>query len=221
MYYKLGFQIYSKIKLLGELKNNYTFIDGSKFIDDFDDNQEKKVVLLDEIGQSTYGHTTTSVEMSNILSQSRKSIGERSHLIANTQTDIQLNPIWRGLTDYFIYPRIKEIENSSIPLICFWYIEKKITGFQGVQYLKKIRFKKLPTVAVKDVSIAMGLYDTFKETEKFKSDRIYTKMKKKYKHMVGANKMVSNLKAMLVTEEGLNPTESDRIARSIIYSQKK
>ncbi len=218
MYYRLGFDIYSNIKLKGELKNNYTFIDGSKFIDEFKDSQTKKAILLDEIGQSTYGHTTSSVEMSNVLSQSRKSIGENSHLIANTQMDIQLNPIWRGLTDYFIYPQIKLIDNKEMPMICYWYIEKKIKGFHGGNYMKKIRFKKLPMILIKDICKVMNLYDTHIETDKFKSDRVYTQMKKKYKKMKGKDGMTSNFKAILINEEGLNPTEADRIARSIIHA---
>jgi len=215
-YYDLGYKIYSNIQLKGDLGDNYIFIDGTNFIDELENSQDKKLVLLDEIGLATYTQTKTSIGMSNIVSQSRKSIGEKSHLIANTQMDIQLNPIWRGLIDYIIYPQLYQLKDNSY--ICFWYIEKKIKGFINFNnYIKNTYFKQIGTIAIKNISVAMNLYNTFMETDKFKDDRTYNKMKKKYKKMSGKRDMISNFKAILIEKEGLNPTEADRIGRAIIY----
>lgn len=217
-YFDRKYQIYSNIELTGKMGKEFILIDGSNFIDDIPDSQSRKVVLLDEIGQSTYQHTKTSVGLSHIISQSRKSIGERSHLIANTQMSIQLNPVWRGLADFYIYPEIYELNNEKIPLMCMWYIEKKMKGFISPdQYIKNTYFKHYNTVLIKNIYKCLGMYNTHIETDKFKDDRIYNKLKKKYVHMKNQDKMVSNFKAVLTEAEGLNPTEADRIARSIIF----
>lgn len=221
IYYLQGYDIYSNIELKGGFKE-FHFIDGTNFLNDLEDNQSKKIVIGDDIGESTYGMTSSSVDMSHMIAQSRKSIGEHSHLIFNTPSDIMLNPFLKRLCDGVIIPEIpKNARINGVPQYILWYVWNKkkdySRGFTGASYFHP---QKRPLIiwTIKDV---MGFYDTHKVTSKFKTDMMYDKMLKKYKSLIGNKKMRTILACKLETDEGINPTKAKRIATSIIFYDKE
>lgn len=224
-YLEEGYEIFSNIELSGVFEGNYTFIDGTNFIDLLDDNQSEKVCIFDDIGESTYGFTSSSINFSHVVTQSRKSMGENSHLIFTTPIDNMFNPTIRKLTDYIIYPQIymkKDLKNPlnrrGIPDYCEWIILKKVRGKyhgQGIQY------KKLKPKRIHNLDLVMDCYDTHKEAEKFKTDRTFVKMLNEYQEYIGDKREAKNLASDLVNIEGLTPSEADRIARSIVRYDKE
>ena len=221
-YFKMGFKIYSNIKLTGIFKDNYTLISNTGFINIINENK-KNIVLLDEVGRTTYeGRTHNAVRLGDLVTQSRKSIGEESHLIFTTQLESQLNDVLIGLSDFIVYPNIilrygnlyPHIKGREkfIPLIIQLLIKIKQKTKDGSTYFKTM---KSPYYLEKDFKIISSYYNTYEEVSRF-GDGSYIVLKDKYKEYVGKERKVKELKIKLQFKDHLNISESDRVARAII-----
>ena len=221
-YLKQRFKVYSNIKLRGIFKDKFTLISNTGFINKVDENV-KNIVLLDEVGRTTYeGRTHNAIRLGDLVTQSRKSIGEESHLIFTTQLESQLNDVLIGLSDYIIYPNI--ILNHSdiypnikgrekfIPVIIQLLIKVKRRTREGYNYFKTI---KKPYYLEKDFKSLVTYYNTYEEVARF-GDGSYITLKDKYKEYVGKESKIKELKIKLQFKDHLNISESDRVARAIV-----
>lgn len=220
-YFSKGYKVYSNIKLTGIFKGKYTLIKNTGFTEEINPH-EKNIVLLDEVGRTTYeGRTHNAIRLGDLITQSRKSIGEYSHLLFTTQLESQLNDVLKGLSDFLIYCQIAVRhgdlygygnEKASLPVIIKWLLKVKQRDKEGLTYFEVI---DNPYYLEKDFEKVSGYYNTFEEVERF-GDGAYLKLKKKYKAYTGTQRSLQNLKTVLHFKENLNLAESDRIARAII-----
>jgi len=107
-YHDLGYGIFANYNLAFP----FTKIDGTNFINqipsDLDD--KKYVVTIDEMGLIGI-NTITDQAVAQMMAQSRKSTGERSHLLLVAQIAGQLSSIIKGLMD--IYYKASAYQGSS------------------------------------------------------------------------------------------------------------
>jgi len=202
-YYQLGYLVYSNI----HLEIPYEKITTINFFETVD-NTKKNIVLIDEIGELGKASSSTMFSFTQMLAQSRKSIGENHHLIMTTQTKHQTNPTMRGLVDYLVFPEILVRENEKPVIVQLdWYSKIKRT------YPVEFWFTHS---TYRYVQKTCEMYDTM-EIAKPLQNRSFEKYLKKYKKFIGTRK-IKNLYVKLLTETGLNKTENMELARQICYA---
>lgn len=222
-YYHKGFKVYSNINLKEDLKD-YIHISNTNFINIIDENI-KNIVLMDEIGRTTYEKGThNAVKFGDLVTQSRKSIGEDSHLLFTAQIEKQLTETLKQLSDYLIYPRvlirIKDLYpnttglKKNMPLVVQWNIKEKMRSKEGIVYFKTRRIPYYPKI---NFPLVTKCYNTFQMVNRI-GDGMYLELKKKYPSFINTKGKLKELKVILQFKESLNIAESDRIARAIILN---
>lgn len=201
-YYSLGYTLFANfhLKLIP-----FTFIDNSNFTKSLKFS-EKHCVLIDEVGITTAKRNYLAINFSNLLAQSRKSIGEKSHLFMTTQSSQQINILIKGLLDYVMFPRLYR-DMNDIPQFCVLEIHEKLANSPAFIPTKKKILRNLDKI--------LEYYDTSELVNPFSGSDLQN-LKKKYKYYVGAIRELKNLSVLLQEKEKLGITESERTARAII-----
>lgn len=211
-YYDLKYLVYANI----HLKFPYMFTDLINF-NDIVNNQAKNIILIDEIGELGKAGSTPMFTFTTMMSQSRKSLGENHHLILTTQTKFQGNPTLRALLDYFIYSEIilKESKKNKFglqkPLIIKldWYQKIKRTIPPEFWYSHS---------TYRWVYETCDLYETYEEAKPLK-DMSFIKHLVKYQRFINKKNSIKNLYVLILSQEGLNKTDSKDLARKIIHAK--
>lgn len=203
--YKNGHKILSNIDFN---KIEYQPINDAAPLMELDFN-EPYTVFIDELGITTSeGMTKATIGLSNLMAQSRKMIGEKSHLILTAQSQHQANIMIKSMLDIIAYPYLffdEKEDGAKIPKWGYLDIFQKVKHRDIFVNTGKKLFNNLDKVC--------EYYDTAQIVEKFKTGKI-NKLKEKYSDHIGGN--ISNLKAILEEYEGLSKTDAIKYARMIV-----
>ena len=211
-YFLKGFKVYSNIHLKGVFGNKWVYIDNSNFTKVID-NSELNVVIVDEIGKTaSQGRTHNAISMQNILAQSRKSFGEKSHFICTTQYENYMK-LLEPLMDYKGFPQIvMRNEIDGLPLIIKLELERAVGRRRiFVPYTTMYLYKYLYRVG--------KYYDTNEEVDNF-GDGTHIEMQKEYKEYIGQKGKLEELANKIQFEKKKNIAESKRLARAVIHNFK-
>ena len=204
-----------KISCNWELKGvDYTFIDNLNFMRDID-NKEKNVIGIDELGEISTGSYMNNLV--KIVSQSRKTAGEDQYMFFIAQIRGQGSTDLFSLLDFKIYPQCfnrDPINKKPKFVIADWF--KKIKRSDPVRFLKYNAFLH-QDLRVRYVYDTCDLYTTDKVVSHMKDGRV-TDYVKKYPQFIGSKGQLKNLAVILGENEGLNISESERMARKVILS---
>lgn len=200
-YHIQGYQVLSNV----DLDFSSIYVDEIN-IDDKTDNKTKNIVGIDEIGEEEAGKP--QIKLSQLMAQSRKSIGEHSHMILTFQIEGQTRSILRGLLDCLVYPRIilRADDNKPIFIELEWFTKlPKLYPPKFVLFMKE-------RINVYDFC---NKYNTFQKQKPLK-DLSYMKYVEQYKDYIGERKKLTKLSILIRQKEGVNKATSKEIAISII-----
>lgn len=201
-YHKKGYKIFANY----HLKNiDYTYVSDANFIKALNFN-DKHVLCIDELGMTTMAKNVHSIHFAKILSQSRKAIGEKSHLFLTSQSTHQTNTLIRSLLDFIAYPYLYRDFNDK-PYGAVLDIFMKVPNENAFVPIKKKPLYHLDKV--------LNYYDTSEMVDTF-ADNIVEKLKEKYPDFVGSKGQTKNLTSILILKEKMGISEADRHARAII-----
>ena len=199
-----GYKIYSNI----HLKNiEYTLIEDSHAFKNlpFD---ARNLVFIDELGATSSSRNYHAINLQHVLAQSRKMIGERSHMIFTAQTTQQASSLVMSFIDLIAYPTLYRNPDTNMPLWCELECYRKIPNTRGY-------FQAEPIV-IENISVACDYYDTDEQADTFR-DGALQGLKEEYSDYKGTEKTLSILADRLVFEKGKGKSEAKSLARAIIY----
>ena len=187
------------------LINYHYHLSDANFIQALDFN-DKHVVCIDELGMTTMAKNVHSIHFAKILSQSRKAIGEKSHLFMTSQTSHQTNTLIRSLLDFIAYPYLyRDFDNKPYGAV----LEIEMKGPNANAFVPWI---KKPIYHLDKV---LKYYDTSEIVDTF-TDNVLKQLKEKYSDYVGTKGQTKNLSSILILKEKMGVSEADRYARAII-----
>jgi GTPase SAR1 family protein len=211
-YYLKGYTIYTNLDLIGiphTKIDNINFDEKIREIDKRAFFDRKSVIAIDEVGEEQSG--TPQITFSNMISQSRKTIGENHHLIMTTQTKYQTHHLLKSLIDYEVYPEIVlRSTKDNKPLIIRADYSKKI----GRTYPPKF---EISFIHFFKTNKTCDMYSTEQKAIPLQND-FNKKYIKKYKKYIGSTEkgVKKTLETSLIYSDGLNKTTAREIAHMII-----
>lgn len=203
-YARLGFKIYSNIHLKGV---DYTLIKDSHAFKNLGF-EERNIVFIDELGATSTTRNYHAISLQHVLAQSRKMIGEKSHMIFTAQTTQQASSLVMSFIDLIAYPTLFRDPDTNLPMIAELDCYRKIPNSRG--------YVSMPPIVINNINEACGCYDTDEQADTFK-DGVLQGLKEEYKDYIGADRSLSLLADTLVFEKGKGKSEAKSLARAIIY----
>ena len=204
--------IYSNIHLKGI---DYIPIEDTAFIESLDA-RKNNFVFIDEVGEIGRGHYQFT--FNSLVSQSRKSIGENQIFMMTTQTQNQANIVLKGMVDFFIYPNIilREGEDERPALIELdFYKKNKRSVPLSFSLCNDLIPKSQRFRFVYDIC---DYYDTLEMVEGMQDGRLY-KYLELYENFIDSTREIKNLKTIINEKHGLSLSESERMARKVIFAK--
>ena len=203
-YYFKGFKIFSNI----HLKNiKYTLIKDSHDFKNLGFG-DKNLVFIDELGATTTSRNYHAINLQHVLAQSRKMIGENSHMIFTAQTTQQASSLVMSFIDLIAYPTLIREPDGNKPLWVELECYNKIPNTRG--------YVQAEDLIIENIFEATKYYDTDEQADTFKDGTLLS-LKDDYKEFIGSEKTLALLTDKIVYEKGKGKSEAKSLARAIIY----
>lgn len=204
-YYDEGYTIYSNYSLS---TIPYTEINQSNFNELIDRSKTRNIVCIDELVQNIKTRTINSIDIEIVVSQIRKFITERSHLIFTIQLFNQIPPDLLQLSDllikcYTIRNEAGDYEESIIEFYTFNEMTYNIELYDRYNV---------------NLSYIFGQYDTYEDVKPLTKD--YSKILKKYLDL-GIKLSKKELSGLILrNQDAKSISEAGRIADMVSAERK-